>query len=241
LNQAYRSYLADLEQEGRQTLSLLAGSMLFFALFHPILLLLALPTTCISWLLLYRSSRQHFKALMFRLELLQRSLRFDDYDPDLAESIEPGVHEGTLRLKHSNLENYWRSFEASCRYLGTNPLPGYSHIVLMVLPLLVLTIGLLFAGPLRERWNWLLISTEIPGDYWLAVLQVLGWLIGITAATLGKYVIQVALVNAAWNAVVKLPEDGLEMRDDSESSSLRDEIITWKLPEELVKRIELDS
>lgn len=231
LTMAYRAYLAELDQEGRQTLTVLAGGMVFFALVHPLLLLLALPSTVLSWMVLYRSAKRQFAGLLHKSEVLRRALRFDDYDPDLAESIEPGVHEGTLRFKHSKLENFWRSYEASCRLLGRKALDGYAHIIWMVLPLLVLTIGLLAAVPLRERLNWLPVGAVMQPEYWLAVLQVLAWLIGITAATLGKYIIQVALVNAAWTAVISLPP---EAADSSEEAShlARDGVITWKLPGE---------
>lgn len=228
---AYRAYLAELEREGRQTLSILAGSMLFFALIHPLLLLLAVPAISLSWFALYRSSKRQFARVLIHHQVLRRALRFDDYDPDLAESIEPGVHEGVLRLKHSKLENFWRSYESSCRMLGHTALEGYRHVVWMILPLVVLTLGLIAANPLREQWNWMPEIAGMPADYWMAILQVLAWLLGIGAATLGKYVIQVALVSAAWTAVVSMPAEAAE--EASEMAALpRDEIITWRVPKD---------
>lgn len=231
LTAAYRAYLAELDHEAQQTLGMLSIGMCLLALAHPLLLLLVLPITAAAWLVLYRECRIEFSKVLMRRDILKRALRFDDYDPDLAESIEPGVHEGVLRLKHSQLENFWRSFEASCRLLGRPALPGFRHIVWMVLPLVFLTVGLMVLEPLRHRWNWLPVRDLIDPDYWFGILQVLAWLLGIAAATLGKYVIQMALVNSSWQAVVNLPLDEGEAAADG-TGGARDEIITWHMPGE---------
>lgn len=225
---AYRAYLSDLEREGRQTLGVLSLGMLAVSLVHPLFLLLTLPSTAYAWFVLYRRCRADFTLTFRKTELLKRALRFDDYDPDLAESIELGVHDGVLRLNHSQLESFWRSFESSCRQFGREALNGYSHLFWMILPLCALTLGLILFAPLRESWNWLPMIQRLGGEYWAGVLQVVAWLLGIAAATLGKYVIQVALVSAAWDAVVSLPPDALD--GSSDASGPREAIITWKLP-----------
>jgi hypothetical protein len=92
----------------------------------------------------------------------------------------------------------------------------------MGLPLLTMTFGLGLLPWLVAKWNvW-----SVPEG----LLQVIAWLLGIGAATLCKYVIQLALVTAAWDAVVQLPADEPEPAASAEGMSTRDDFFSWKLP-----------
>jgi hypothetical protein len=231
--QSYRAYLHEVEAEGRQTLSVLSLGILCLSLLHPLLLLLTVPSTALAWWALFRESRVAFTKQFLGGRVLRRMLRFDDYDPDFADSFEAGDEEGTLRIKNSKLEHLWRSYEASCRTYERQSLTGYRHIAWMILPLVVLTCGLLLLAPLSARWNWLpLIQPD--EAYWLGILQIVAWLLGIFAATLAKFVIQVALVSAAWDAVVTMPLDDPDAAADS-ATGPRDAVITWHLPGEAAR------
>jgi hypothetical protein len=221
---AYRSYLAELERECRQFLGVISVSIFLLGCFHPFFLLLGIPATIIACRFIYREAQNYLRTLLFRTDLLKRAISFEDYDPDLLDAMElerldSYRLDSSGRLRPSALAGFWHSFEASCRYLSLDAISGYHHLVWMTVPLATLTIGLLAAPGLVERWNYL----HLP--QWL--LQVMAWLLGIGAATLGKYLIELALVTTAWDAVIRLPA---EEPDAAAREAGREEFFSWKMP-----------
>jgi hypothetical protein len=228
LTKAYRSYLADLEREGRQTLVLLSVMIVVLAAIHPLLLLLALPSTALAWVCLYRMARLQFLSTLYGSEVLRRSLQFEDYDPDLVDTLELDRMEGEVRPRQSRLESFWRSYESSCRIQGHPAFAGYAHLGWMTLPLATLTIGLLALPLFRTAWNWLPLQPHSLDLFANGLLFIFGWLLGIGAATLGKYVIQVALVSAAWDAVINMAGD--DRGGPEEAAGPREQIFRWRQP-----------
>src|SRR5205814_4730933 len=133
--------------------------------------------------------RLQFLEALFGNDVLLRALQFADYDPELIETLELDRMEGEPRLRPSRLENFWRSYEASCRSLARPAIRGLGHIGWMIFPLAVITVGTLAAPALRTGWNWLPLEEELRGLFANALIFIIGWLLGIGAATLGKLVI----------------------------------------------------
>jgi hypothetical protein len=231
MTKAYRAYLSEVEHEGRQSLTFIACGVGLVALCHPLLFLLAVPSTLLSWLMLYRRARLQFIGTLYRSEVLLRALRFDDYDPELLRTMELGRMEGAPAMRTSRLEGFWRSFDASCRSFGQHAVNGTEWLWWLALPLIVITAGMLLAPGWRHDWNWLPLPEPARGAFLDAAVFIVAWLVGIGAATLGKMVIQMALVAAAWDAVINMAEEPAP-EEAADGKSMRESLIRWHLPSE---------
>jgi hypothetical protein len=227
VTRAYRGYLAELERECRRTLTVISVIVLLLAAAHPLLLVLAVPTTILAWWNVYYDARNYLVDVLYGSPLLRRALRFDDYDPNLLDAMElqrldSYRLDSSFRLRVSALENFWQSYEASCRIMGVSPVSGSGYLAWMLLPLATLVVGVLALTGVMDHWNYLGLPV------WM--FHLLAWLLGIGAATLCKYVLQLALVNAAWDAVVQLPAEEPEAEEGQPDLQARDEFFSWKLP-----------